>query len=62
MRSLTNDAAGSVADITKAIQLAPNNPEYYKHRAIQYRGMNKLALAAADENRATALEKKKQDE
>ena len=58
MRGITNDPTGSVTDITKAIQLVPDNPEYYKHRANQYRGMNKLALAAADEKRAAALEKK----
>jgi Flp pilus assembly protein TadD len=38
----------ALADLNRAIQLNPNDKEYYKTRAIIYRGLGKKSLAALD--------------
>jgi len=47
----------AVANFTRAIQLAPNEPLPYAQRAGTYRWMNQIKLAEADEKKAISLQK-----
>jgi tetratricopeptide (TPR) repeat protein/predicted aspartyl protease len=50
------DFAQAIADLTRACDLDPRNPEYFYQRGIVYRDDNQAELAVADFDRALGLE------
>ena len=46
----------AVADFSSAIGLNPSMKDAYTNRAVSYRKLNKIALAAADETKAAELQ------
>jgi tetratricopeptide (TPR) repeat protein len=52
----SGDLAGSVADLDNAIEIEPNNPDFFSERGVSKHLMNKNSLAMLDFNIAIEIE------
>ena len=55
---MLKDYPSAISDYSKAIELNPTNPDFYRNRAKAYRALKKFAFAATDEKKAAELQKR----